>query len=69
MCPHFKKLIRLLILTCDGLHCVSNVVTRPCSRDLAYGKGTTAPLRGSELPTVEKRDAWDGKDGEVSDNG
>ena len=34
-------------------------------RDLSYGKGQTVPVRGNKLPTVEARDPWDGKDGEV----
>lgn len=32
-------------------------------RDLSYGKGTTAPIRGAALPKISKVDAWDGKDG------
>lgn len=34
-------------------------------RDLSYGKGGTAPLKGAGLPKVEKIDSWDGKDGQV----
>ena len=37
-------------------------------RALAFGKGATAPLRGGELPSVEERERWDGKDGEVCNN-
>jgi protein disulfide-isomerase A6 len=32
-------------------------------RDLSYGKGSTAPLKGGNLPKVDDIDAWDGKDG------
>lgn len=35
-------------------------------RDLSYGRGSTAPVAGNKLPTIDKRDPWDGKDGEVS---
>ena len=35
-------------------------------RDLSYGKGSTLPLRNAELPKIEARDPWDGKDAEVS---
>jgi len=33
-------------------------------RDLSYGRGSTAPLRGTSLPKISKADAWDGKDGQ-----
>lgn len=33
-------------------------------RDLSYGKGGTAPLKGAKLPKIYKTEAWDGKDGE-----
>lgn len=32
-------------------------------RDLSYGKGQTAPIRGAALPKIKDRKAWDGKDG------
>lgn len=32
-------------------------------RDLSVGRGSTAPLKGAELPKVETTEAWDGKDG------
>ena len=32
-------------------------------RDLSYGRGSTAPLKGTSLPKISKVDAWDGKDG------
>nr|QMV80799.1 protein disulfide isomerase 8 [Clitoria ternatea] len=32
-------------------------------RDLSYGRGGTAPLRGAELPKIHETEAWDGKDG------
>lgn len=31
-------------------------------RDLSYGKGNTAPVKGAQLPKITKRDSWDGKD-------
>ncbi|PAV77896.1 hypothetical protein WR25_13991 [Diploscapter pachys] len=34
-------------------------------RDLSYGKGQTAPIKGGEFPKVEKRDKWDGEDGKL----
>lgn len=34
-------------------------------RDLAYGRGSTAPIKGGSLPEAVKIDAWDGKDGKV----
>lgn len=34
-------------------------------RDLSYGKGRTASLRGTEFPNVVKVPEWDGKDMEL----
>ena len=34
-------------------------------RAVSYGRGRTEPLKGGVLPEIEKREAWDGKDGEV----
>ncbi|XP_062520299.1 protein disulfide-isomerase A6 homolog [Corticium candelabrum] len=34
-------------------------------RDLVYGRGSTAPVRGGELPKVSTVEPWDGKDGEL----
>ena len=34
-------------------------------RELAVGRGSTAPIKNAKLPTVEDREKWDGKDGEV----
>ncbi|XP_076456870.1 protein disulfide-isomerase A6 homolog [Babylonia areolata] len=34
-------------------------------RDLSYGKGSTSPLKNAELPKIEVREPWDGKDGEL----
>lgn len=34
-------------------------------RDLSYGKGNTAPVKGMELPKIQTVDPWDGKDGEL----
>ncbi len=36
-----------------------------CCRDLSFGRGTTAAVKGAALPSVNKIDAWDGKDGEL----
>lgn len=33
-------------------------------RDLSYGKGNTAPVKGAELPNINELPGWDGKDGE-----
>lgn len=32
-------------------------------RDISYGRGRTAPVRGAQLPKVVKTEPWDGKDG------
>ncbi|WKY15027.1 hypothetical protein Q1695_000499 [Nippostrongylus brasiliensis] len=34
-------------------------------RDLSYGKGQTASIKGATFPKIEKMDPWDGKDGEL----
>ncbi|KAG1663666.1 Protein disulfide-isomerase A6 [Nymphon striatum] len=34
-------------------------------RALAFGRGSTEPIRGAKLPTIEKTEPWDGKDGEM----
>lgn len=34
-------------------------------RDLSYGRGNTAPVKGAELPKIVKTEPWDGKDGEL----
>lgn len=34
-------------------------------RDISYGKGSTAPVRGAAVPKVLTVDAWDGKDGQM----
>ena len=34
-------------------------------RDLMYGRGSSSPIRGAKLPTIQKTEPWDGKDGEV----
>ena len=33
-------------------------------RDLSYGRGGTAPLKGAVLPQILTTDSWDGKDAE-----
>ncbi|KAL1493200.1 hypothetical protein ABEB36_011300 [Hypothenemus hampei] len=32
-------------------------------RDLSYGKGHTAPVKGQQIPKIQSTPAWDGKDG------
>lgn len=34
-------------------------------RELAVGRGSTAPLKGAALPKVQETDPWDGKDGKL----
>nr|XP_031830578.1 protein disulfide-isomerase A6 homolog [Nomia melanderi] len=34
-------------------------------RDLSYGRGGTAPLKGAQLPKILTRTPWDGKDAEL----
>lgn len=34
-------------------------------RDLSYGKGSSVPVPGAKLPTIESIEPWDGKDGEL----
>ncbi|KAL3892313.1 hypothetical protein ACJMK2_004529 [Sinanodonta woodiana] len=34
-------------------------------RDLSYGRGSTAPVKGAKLPKIEKTESWDGKDGQL----
>lgn len=34
-------------------------------RDLSFGRGQTAPVKGAEMPKIVSTDAWDGKDGEL----
>ncbi|XP_030384222.1 protein disulfide-isomerase A6 homolog [Scaptodrosophila lebanonensis] len=34
-------------------------------RDISYGRGHTAPVRGAKKPKIISVDAWDGKDGQL----
>ncbi|XP_049873843.1 protein disulfide-isomerase A6 homolog [Pectinophora gossypiella] len=34
-------------------------------RDLSFGRGQTAPVKGAKMPEVSTTEAWDGKDGEL----
>lgn len=34
-------------------------------RDISYGRGQTAPVRGAEIPKIYKNEPWDGKDGQL----
>ena len=35
------------------------------SRDLSFGRGSTAPVKGAALPKINPTEPWDGKDGEL----
>ncbi|KAK7067363.1 Protein disulfide-isomerase A6 [Halocaridina rubra] len=32
-------------------------------RDISYGRGRTAPVRGAQIPSISEVEPWDGKDG------
>lgn len=32
-------------------------------RELSFGKGSTAPVKGAAMPKIRKSEKWDGKDG------
>lgn len=34
-------------------------------RDVSYGRGNTAPVKGQKLPKIVKTEPWDGKDAEL----
>lgn len=34
-------------------------------RDISYGRGQTAPVRGAEVPKIYETQSWDGKDGQL----
>lgn len=34
-------------------------------RDLSFGRGNTAPVRGAQMPEIKTTSPWDGKDGPV----
>ncbi|XP_028166888.1 protein disulfide-isomerase A6 homolog [Ostrinia furnacalis] len=34
-------------------------------RDLSFGRGQTAPVKGAEMPKISATEPWDGKDGEL----
>ncbi|XP_055614434.1 protein disulfide-isomerase A6 homolog [Uranotaenia lowii] len=34
-------------------------------RDLSYGRGNTAPVKGAEIPKINTIEPWDGKDGQL----
>lgn len=34
-------------------------------RDISYGRGQTAPVKGAAIPKIYKNEAWDGKDGQL----
>jgi protein disulfide-isomerase A6 len=34
-------------------------------RDLSFGKGQTAPIKGAAMPKIYSTEKWDGKDGEL----
>lgn len=37
-------------------------------RDISYGRGRTAPVKGGELPKIYKNDPWDEKDGALPED-
>jgi protein disulfide-isomerase A6 len=41
-----------------------NFVSSFC-RDLSFGRGSTAPVKGAALPKINPTEPWDGKDGEL----
>lgn len=34
-------------------------------RDLSFGRGNTAPIKGAQLPKISETEQWDGKDGQL----
>jgi len=34
-------------------------------RDISYGRGQTAPIKGAEMPKIYKNTPWDGQDGQL----
>lgn len=34
-------------------------------RDISFGRGQTAPVRGAKKPTITTSTPWDGKDGQL----
>lgn len=34
-------------------------------RDISFGRGQTAPVRGANVPKVDTVEPWDGKDGQL----
>lgn len=36
-------------------------------RDISYGRGQTAPVKGAEIPKIYANEPWDGKDGQLPD--
>ncbi|GLV37609.1 calcium-binding protein 1 [Carabus blaptoides fortunei] len=34
-------------------------------RDISYGRGNTAPIKGADIPNIVTTEPWDGKDGEL----
>ncbi|KAL4713951.1 hypothetical protein ACJJTC_015605 [Scirpophaga incertulas] len=34
-------------------------------RDLSFGRGQTAPVKGAQMPKISTTESWDGKDGEL----
>lgn len=41
----------------------SNDVYRILFRDLSFGRGTTAAVKGASIPNINDIEPWDGKDG------
>lgn len=51
----------MTILTLNFLVCTSFSYYR----DLSFGRGQTAPVKGAEMPKAVTTEPWDGKDGEL----
>ena len=34
-------------------------------RDLSFGRGSTAPVKGAQLPNINTIEPWDGQDGQL----
>lgn len=55
--------VQITICNSISFFCLLFNFSATISRDLSYGKGNTAPVKGPELPSMSTIDPWDGKDG------
>lgn len=37
-------------------------------RDISFGRGQTAPVKGASMPKIHKIEPWDGKDGQLPES-